>query len=173
MNVLNTLRFVLLAGVAACAASARADYWLNWRADETNPYKFDYAMVAVNTGSGYSDYLKSTTVPDADAFIADEGGFSHNKENPTGTTVVGNGTAANDYLFRVELYDMDGELLAASSSISWATAIDKSYGTVDVMHPAAEAWVATGFHVVPEPTSGMLFLLGLASLALRRKRVEG
>lgn len=171
MNVLNTLRFVLLAGVAACAASARADYWLNWRADETNPYKFDYAMVAVDKGSGYSDYLKSMTVPDADAFAADDGGYSHNKGNPTGTTVVGSGTAADDYQFRVELYNMDGELLAASSSINWANAIANSYGTVDVMHPAAEAWVATGFHTVPEPTSGMLFLLGLASLALRRKRV--
>ena len=106
-------------------------------------------------------------------FGADDGGISYDMGKTLGTTVVGSGTAANDYLFRVELYDMDGELLAASSSISWATAIDKSYGTVDVMHPAAEAWVATGFHVVPEPTSGMLFLLGLASLALRRKRVEG
>ena len=34
----------------------------------------------------------------------------------------------------------------------------------------AGAWTAAA---VPEPTSGLLFLLGLASLALRRKRVEG
>ena len=34
----------------------------------------------------------------------------------------------------------------------------------------AGAWTAAA---VPEPTSGMLFLLGLASLALRRKRGEG
>ena len=172
MNVLKTLRFVLLAGVAACAASARADYWLNWRADNTAPYEFDYAMVAVNTGSGYSDnYLMSKDFLGVNTFGADDGGISYDMGKTLGTTVVGSGTAANDYLFRVELYDADGELLAASSSISWATAIDKSYGTVDVMHPAAEAWVATGFHAVPEPTSGMLFLLGLASLALRRRRV--
>ena len=34
-------------------------------------------------------------------------------------------------------------------------------------------WAVKGFTAVPEPTSGMLFLLGLASLALRRRRVEG
>ena len=174
MNLTNFLCLAMTAAFAVCGSSARADYWLNWRVDDSGSYSFDYAKVAVNSGSGYSSYLVSIgDFAGYDYYGADEGGKSVNAGDELGITFAGTGNPVNDYLFRVELYDADDKLLAASDSISWGTAVnpENSYGTLNLMNPAAQPWVAQNFHVVPEPTSGMLFLLGLASLALRRKRV--
>ena len=54
---------------------------------------------------------------------------------------------------------------AASTTFSDASALSKSYSL-----SAAASATASNWQSVPEPTSGLLMLLGLAGLALKRKR---
>lgn len=177
MKTLNFKFLFLAAGLTLCAGAVRADYWLNWRVDDSSPTAFEYAKVAVNQGSGYTTYLMGRDLPN-DEFPADSvpelgtsvgsGALAAN-----GVTVIGTGTPENSYQFRVELFSGD-DLLAYSDSASWSFLTEGSFAGTDITQGVGqEVWAPTVFHSVPEPTSGMLFLLGLASLALRRKRVEG
>ena len=71
--------------------------------------------------------------------------------------------------FYVELWSESG--LLATSEISTFAAVREAFDTNDPRYPsfASKNYVAQNY-VVPEPTSGLLFLFGLAGLALRRKR---
>ena len=85
-------------------------------------------------------------------------------------------SGSTEYAFMVELGNYDGSnwaTLAVSEVVSYA---DLAGGnnphivTSSGYNPnPASAWVATSY-VVPEPTSGMLVLVGAALLALRRRR---
>ena len=81
-----------------------------------------------------------------------------------------------EYSFVIELGNWDGSAwstLAVSETVSYSDlndihhAIAQSNGTYNPNY--ADPWVATSY-VVPEPTSGMLILVGAALLALRRRR---
>lgn len=71
--------------------------------------------------------------------------------------------------FYVELWSESG--LLATSEISTFAAVRETFDTNDPRYPsfASRNYVAQNY-VVPEPTSGLLFIFGLAGLALRRKR---
>ncbi len=79
--------------------------------------------------------------------------------------------------FYVEFYNYTTSgtsLLGSSDAISYSDALSGGYIT-DFrnnysMTTATSAWSVSGFNAVPEPTSGLLVLLGFAGLALRRKR---
>ena len=45
-----------------------------------------------------------------------------------------------------------------------------STGSTSFSSDAPASWTVSGIQGVPEPTSGLLMLVGLAGLALRRKR---
>ncbi len=60
------------------------------------------------------------------------------------------------------IYDsVTGESTAAFASMSTASKLDLQ---------ASAGYSSAGWYAVPEPTSGLLMLLGMAGLALRRKR---
>lgn len=88
---------------------------------------------------------------------------------------VSDALLTDDYLFTMELgyYDGNGEWfsVAMSSSIDGGTLMDKFVSTEDMMVPGHLDWRPDA-HVfdVPEPSSGMLVLLGCALMGLRRKR---
>ena len=175
MKVFNFKFLFLAAGLILCAGAVRADYWLNWRVDNSSPTAFEYAKVAVDQGSGYTTYLMGRDFP-YDEFPADSSpalGTSAGSDAllaANGITVVGTGIPEDSYQFRVELFKGD-DLLAYSDSASWSFLTAASFAGTDITQGVGqEVWAPTVFHAVPEPTSGMLFLLGLASLALRRKR---
>lgn len=84
-------------------------------------------------------------------------------------------TPENAY-FYIELYNENGQT-AYSESVSWAEMIGTydaiEYISDNIKDPGASAsqsWRPTVYYPVPEPTSGLLVLLGIAGLALRRKR---
>ena len=54
----------------------------------------------------------------------------------------------------------------ATGSITYATMLSDTYASADLWSEAA----GTGPTPIPEPTSGLLMLLGMAGLALRRRR---
>ena len=129
-------------------------------ADVTDWLKVNYA-----TGMSLLDRDKEATAMTRYGDGFDEGEYSFARQyRQDGSLADGAyiavvacaGGAGEDDLFRVfESMASGGVLLFAPGETGGGT---------------AGAWTAAA---VPEPTSGMLFLLGLASLALRRKRGEG
>lgn len=79
----------------------------------------------------------------------------------------------DNYQFRVELYDDNDGLIA----VSQGTEV-KSLAELKTLQAAftgtgthlSSTWVVSNFQTIPEPTSGLLMLIGLAGLALKRKR---
>ena len=185
MNMIKCVRKAIVLAFALCIGSANAEYYLSWRIDNSSPFEFVYATVKATGANGYSEYLVSTSTEGLGGspnFFADSyPGTSAAGENGLGLQAYGTGnpTDYSSYNFQVQLWGLgesgDGELLAASTAASWGDLVT----SFNCLNSAVEGtkgdgvWVVSGFHAVPEPTSGMLFLLGLASLALRRKRVEG
>lgn len=118
------------------------------------------AWLAEETGANFWDSVQQLKAADAGMkyYGVDEGEFSFTKyfQNP----LEGDNIAllsyldpeSSDVMYRVFANAADGGLLEMN---------DKGAGT-------AGAWMTTA---VPEPTSGLLLLFGLAGLALRRKRV--
>lgn len=186
MNKCNkSLRNVLAAALTVCAAGmARADYFVSWRvdADAATPFEFCYATMTATGGGETITLTETASVFGYDFFIADEGAYSISSlsdvERGTGTQArfakTGAPSEYSDYVFQVQLWGEDEDSpLAVSETKTFAQLQDDiNCVNLSVDGKAGEGvWAVQGFNAVPEPTSGMLFLLGLASLALRRKRV--
>lgn len=76
--------------------------------------------------------------------------------------------------FTMELGYYEGDkwvVMARSPGASWDELVAASDVSFDDIDPAHQHWAPSVF-VVPEPSSGLLILIGSALLALRRKRVN-
>lgn len=73
--------------------------------------------------------------------------------------------------FFVELYnEAAGSTTYRSDAVAYS-ALSSYISSMEGMAQPADTYVFTTFQSVPEPTSGLLLLLGVAGLALKRKRV--
>lgn len=73
--------------------------------------------------------------------------------------------------FFVELYnEAAGSTTYRSDAVAYSALSSYISSMVGMAQPA-DTYVFTTFRAVPEPTSGLLLLLGIAGLALKRKRV--
>ena len=171
MNATHIIKkFTTAAFVALAALAARSEY-LYWMieqdASSDEAIQFDYATLKVNDADYLSMYSADGTSLGtevasgvADRYSMDEGAYaliSGYQELPAGT----------QFLF--ELW-RDG----SDSRVGWAryTKSEVDRFTVDPFNQMAETPLAvTQPWLVPEPTSGMLLLLGVAGLALRRRRL--
>ena len=86
------------------------------------------------------------------------------------------GTAGNNYNFYVALVDGDNIFISDTVAVT-APAVSYEQASFGLKNPSqAAAFESTTFSAggwytaVPEPTSGLLLLLGMAGLALKRKR---
>ena len=172
------MRKLIAFSVAAVLVTAlRADYsslyWTINAKDNVCAVPFDYARVyAVNnrTGSGaYLNYVGTDGVVDGQTEFA-----SDVYASGSGLALAGESWAAitdemrsGDWLFSFLLYDQDDQQVGRS--IRTYTFGDLANYVADFGTTPSGGALAVG--VVPEPTSGLLLLLGFASLALRRKRV--
>ena len=98
-------------------------------------------------------------------------GVPTGNQSPTGDYSAG----TPEFSFTVEI----GNVVEDGSSLSWttvATSAANSYSSLrdyihkqfDINPPASAVWTPTSY-VVPEPSGGLLALVGFALLALRRK----
>ena len=119
----------------------------------------DSFTVADITAAGWTQYDSGT--------VGADGSFSKNLGNVTSV----NGSTGS-VKFYMAVLSTDGETVAVSTTIK--TAQIRNTTTA-----ASAAWTGTGFTTytaeggggdVPEPTSGLLLLVGGAMLALRRRR---
>ena len=147
-------------GACALMSATAADSYLYWMVDTSNSglsetYKtFSTAVLKYSNGNAEIDY----------AFAPEGGGTS---------TAVSMATIADagNYSFWVELYADDGWYKAKSNEIS-ASALVGLYQSLQTGGTPANAQVFTNFtaQAIPEPTSGMMVLLGAMLLGLKRKK---
>ncbi len=93
---------------------------------------------------------------------------------PTGTQspVGGYASSSPEYSFIVEIGNFesgDWVTVAASDAASYASLSSHIGERFEINPPVGKAWAPTSFTEVPEPSSGLLLLVGGGLLALRRR----
>ena len=170
-------RLILMAVVAVSAGFANAASF-NWKLTTGSDY-LGMNVYAIS-GSTAESILAACQSTDSAKWDAAFSGFSSYEVTGTGNraaaTGLSTGIAANDNLVFVIV---DGSV--ADGSKYWVVN-DYSIPAANVFDPpdsksaAAITFSTQGtagsgtFTAVPEPTSGLLMLLGMAGLALRRRR---
>lgn len=173
-----------LAVIFAMITVAKADSYLYWMTDltnlEDNQYStLDYSYVNIIAKTGTGDDATYQVLN----FYADEvGGTAMDKltkEQVTSAPTYGISgyyadlsNVSDSATFYIELIK-DGtptKSVAISDSISYSDAANAYFAKIDsrgMFIPAAAAWSVSA----PEPTSGLLMLLGMAALGLKRRKM--
>lgn len=183
MKMKNLIMFAAVAALAFAGQAATVDWKLNV-AGQGAAWKAANAYVMAFNGSDYAAVIKLLTVDGSDNMAADLGAYALNNGGSTTQFAVANsrGAAAasgqaagvtGDTLFWVVFTEgsMDAGKDIAYTGATDISAYDyeagsNSPGTFAFTSVANSGTIAN----VPEPTSGLLMLLGMAGLALRRKR---
>ena len=170
---------VLAAAVAlACAGQAASVSWSAALASQGAALAGNGAFVLAFAGADYADIVKLVTVDGSDTLQADlaaktisSKAFSNNRGTATAANIINDSpTSVFWMIFNDGSYD-------AGKAVTWTAAIDVSgsfyeppaSGTALALN--ASSFTNSGTIAnVPEPTSGLLMLVGLAGLALRRGR---
>ena len=174
----------LFVAAASYAASADLLYWMIDQTGADPQYEFTYAQIkAQPSGGGEAITLSAvdvnTGIPVGDTIWANE--VSSDDSGPDVGKSVGlmsvdlSGLSSTDYSFFIELYSMatGHEVKVGQSEIAAYSQLTASIYEQGLGLPSLEkAWNPTITNV-PEPTSGVLMLFGLAALGLRRRRALG
>ena len=171
------MKKLLTAMALACAAmvASAEDNFLYWMVDvgDSTDYAFKYATIKAKDASGKeSDYLWLYGQESADKI-----GQRLYASNDAGTTTGGGAFAGvGDYVGSKFLFELwtDGETADSPNRVGWTGWIDYDTSAKNIF-AAGDMSGSSPFTVgqtmlVPEPTGGLLTLLGLAVLALRRKQ---
>jgi len=171
---------VMMVVVLGAAFAAQADVLMYFTAnafDWSGPKLFEFAMVGVakdgetNWGTGgsqvYAKIYPSYDSKEGDIFLASDG----ERYRATGwADITEYADTDAGYTFYVETYanTSDDPIIgySADTAKTYAQLVQENhiYDTTSTAPQDLTAWN------VPEPTSGMLLLLGSALLALKRKR---
>lgn len=159
-------RIALLAGISLLAGFSLKGELLYWMVDENSTagqYDFAYAGVKDVTSGDYLDYATEDGVVEwPGAWQVDRGAFAD------GGVYGSLGDDVSGHSFLIELYNDAGAFLASSEMKAYgelASYIARSGVEREKLTP----WNG-GTFAVPEPTSGLMVLLGTALLALMRNR---
>ena len=165
---------VLLIGLAVW--SAKAEYYLYWNyevPDTVTDVTFTYAKLAAYTSGDYYTPVGYLTVGDTTSDMIAAYGITASQLTGTSVSEVYFAMGSynsNAYSFRVELFDSGNNFVGRSDAYDYATVSGSIYSDMSIggMVPLSMG----GYSAVPEPTSGMMLLLGMGLLALKRKRRE-
>ena len=172
MKKVIALFAVLSLGLGAHAATSfTGEGYFHWTIDPVDEsLKFAYAMLA---GVDYYSEVTHLTVSDPTTGAVSDGVF--NEDTFPETTDLG---AAYYSLvdvdfgkpkgYYIELYDVNGNVIGISDVVSESVLIDGGFIAKDM----ATSGIVSAYHFrahVPEPTSGIMIVLGLGFLALRRR----
>ena len=144
------MRKLILTMILGLAAGiAKADVMLYWTVDPSLKDTYSYAVIYGGSGENLSDYTALDAVTSGSAIDTN--------------VSLGSGSMYENYIVR--LFDRNYHYL--SSCYTYADLAANVWAT-DML--SMKATTAAVFRAVPEPTSGLLLLLGVAGLALKRKR---
>ena len=142
--------FCMMALLAACAV--RADL-LYWTVGDSAP-NYNFAALKATSGTAAAD---GTVVGPL---------LTSGSATTVQADIIGDYVGKNFY---IELMDATGSAVAVSDMLLASTAAN--YMEINGAPPAGGAWTGGSYTAVPEPTSALLMLLGMAGLALKRKQV--
>ena len=179
-------KFILAIAVvgASIASNASYLYWQVSTGDADSTFEIDgsnktwsYAQLHATDGSasyligsvaGTENYINGTSqgsdiaVPSGNFVFADLGTYG-----------------ADSYSYYVELYNSAGTLVARSLKENFSNLQQSQYASTGsvtteltmrtIPTASMKIWHASGYRAVPEPTSGLMLLLGAAMLGLKRK----
>lgn len=119
------------------------------------------ALVAADTSvSSYAFYEGGTVAANGSANLS---------VTASGKSITYSGSGTDTYQAFAVLWKADGKEASYTSIASIQMANDSQSKTFGFANQASNL-SANNFTVAPEPTSGLLLLLGMAGLALKRKR---
>lgn len=145
------MRKLILTMILGLAAGiAKADMMLYWTVDPSLKDTYSYAVIYGGSGKNLSDYMALDAVTSGSAI-------------DTNVSLGSGSSMYENYIVR--LFDRNYNYL--SSCYTYADLAANVWAT-DML--SMKATTAAVFRAVPEPTSGLLLLLGVAGLALKRKR---
>jgi len=169
------MKKVVFALAVVVALSVRADdSYLYWMAGAI-PSQYDYKtvnLVAMNSDTWSWSADKVYLTPEG----ASDGGVTMEQVvdvSAMSDALISNVSGVdNAWTFFVELLD-GGSILAYSDGLSYAAASSYMNSGSQFDIASANTWTTSSFTAtpIPEPTSGMMVLLGMVVLALRRRRV--
>lgn len=180
---MKKLMFMLAAVAMAVGVQAASVDWGVNVAGQGVAWSGKNAYVMAFNGSDYAAVIKLLTVDGSDDMATDLGTYALKNGTTTQFGISNNRGAAKanggsegvtgDKMFWVVFTEgsMDG-----GKAIQWTAATDISASAYDAGSPSPGTFGVTSFAnsgtiaSVPEPTSGILLLVGMAGLALRRKR---
>ena len=140
--------------MVTCVASADYLYWMV----ESNPININGESTTWETAAIYQDSTKLTPVAWDDMSL---NGF-------TWSELAGNYETSSFY---IELYNSSNEAIAKSQAIPYSALANNISPNLGIKPPATMSFTATSATFnVPEPTSGLLFVIGGMLLGLKRKR---
>lgn len=130
------------------------------------------AYVEQRFGTDYG-YTKLYAMVNGDEVSLNQGGWSYapsmHDATPAQVAEADFSGISPDSFF-VEYYNYENQVLGHSHTFSLASLAKSGYVSAGGNPPTVATGVWTPTFIIPEPTSGMLMLLGFAGLALRRKR---
>ena len=175
-------RLALILAMAVAAATAQASV-LFWQVHDVydvargNKIAFDYLTIK-NADTGEMLYFYEGTIKGSNQEWLSDDGDPYSASNLVSGDFTYNGSESSIKSFLVQLYDEH------DNRVAWQyyNANDLSDHILDNAGDAFDAFSEGGSGgkaypavfsaMIPEPSSGMLMLFGLAALALRRRRVK-
>lgn len=151
-------KLFLMLGLVAWAGMSQAAFVCWKTAADTG---FDYSLSQIVCAS--SDMTLSLVDDEGiETLYAEKGAGEVYASLPSDVT--------DDTLFKVVLLNNMKELVAESKGVTYAELVDSKAIYLNILYtPDPAAYEFSEFAAIPEPTSAMMLVLGLATLALKRR----
>ena len=182
---MKKLMILLVAGILAVGANAAS---INWTA--TKGYLYDGGdSTKVTSGTAYLVLASYSQGDLVSAFAAANGDAATTLASITtlGTGAIGDNariaegtgtTTSTDSITAYFVVFNDDKMYISGTASSEYDGLQQEHtigftsmtSSSKLTFQASDGYSAAGWYAVPEPTSGLLMLLGMAGLALRRKR---
>ena len=164
--------------------SSVASFFENYGAPDGSAFAARVRVTGGNIQEGQDVFLDlyipnygiDTGNGDIGVLFSDAGGYwgagvPTGNQSPIGTYSAG----SPEFSFIVELGNIDSSdnwtTVATSAAKAYSDLADYIHQTFDINPGQLAVWTPTQFTAVPEPSGGLLTLMGVALLALRRRRM--